>query len=557
VPRVINAVKIFLFAFICAAILLTAGRHTEAATDSSRAIAPPRPDIPYYIFADFQDVKKIAPRLQRSELLGLLDADSGMPLLEMIRNFSDGQISLMTTDDDLSFQMSWKCGEAELLDKIEKGTASGEEAAGIFGRAGAEFFSGITPPSGPSEPNYRLPQGHPYFTAYDGLLILGDSAESVTKSLVAVTHSGRRYNVKTQTSGDVTLLLSFGEKLTGEFLSNFDIVDNDYNEKTAGKRLDVEIGASPVRDGWDFDIATNANEFIAEGGFDRRSSSVDSLPFFRAGGGELVAMLDFTVDLGQKIGTKDGKTLLECVCEAMAPGSEGLGALRNIVYMLLAGTGNSAQSTEEDTDILLEALSSPNRFNAAVTADRENPLEYRAYAMMSSEIPGASLGIGRILANLIELYNEMSSGSSDFEMVDVDGWESVYTMRTPMEGLTGAPAHLTLAFGDSGILVGFIAPSLLSEKFSSGSELFRNVSAGETPEKIYLDMSAVRKLARVIAMSDLLSPRQRQSISQMMLPFIDIQEISAHSTAANHILINAKTSGLDSLERDYYREVLK
>jgi hypothetical protein len=536
-----SRVKPVLLSIVCAIFFLAGESSLLAAAESSKAIVPPSgPDAPY-LYVSLDDASQIAKRIARSELLRPEYWEYSYIIKEMLREFPAIGVSFLA--EDAGLQMAWDMNEdaKPALDRIAKGAASAAEASGVFGKLAStiETFEIVEP----EEDNlfYELRPLGLYFSSADGLLIFGETPESVKKSIAASGGGIRRFSPKKRIDSRNTVIIELNSEMSEEIVRSSAILDGGMRNslKTPIPRLKFEGGVTLKPDGWNLDFFTNAVRLIYNDYFKDRLSTKPAGSFLPAGGGKLVAAVDSTPDF---------RWMLDAGYNSML-----FSPIKDLFDEM--GFSLSEFINQEQEEEIAEVILSIDRVNLAVTEDQSGSAN--GYLLLSNKTEGAIGRAEEILSGAIDSYNETRSDDlKKFYRFPSKEWKTVYSLGPMNEG--DEPAGFTLAFRDDLVLAGFISPDLLSVPFSSESELYASIEKDDTAmEKIYLDMRAIRKMIGALLDKNAPSARHRSLLLSLLLPLIDSKEIGMRTFSDDRFQVNFKTGWPNFDDRELIQKLMK
>lgn len=520
-----------------AALLLFSGVSSALALpDSARAMAAFSEKDPTFFYVGLTDARQFAGSLGRSELVRLLvDRRPDYEFFQnFLRDFPARDFTLMLSDTGeygVTFQLAIAFGEGKraILDKVAARTAAASDIVELLG--GEAFLldvAGLYVPESEGE-FYEFTTFDLYFTSFENLLILGSHESAVERSVAACKNRFRRQKLDFKGKGDNALFARIGEEITSEI----------FGEASQGQ-VYFEGDVARVPGGWDVELHTNVVNALYGERFEEIAYEKKPGTFFRAGGGRLVAAVDSTPDIkrffGQLGPMADIGRGLE---EVMAMAAEKLGKNR----------------AEE----LREALTALDRLNLAMTTGEGGPSDLRAYAFLSSREEGVSERIGELLSELIEDYNDSPEVEERFERVGLPGWSRAYALPLPEDAPVFATgSHISLAFGPKGLFAGLMPDTSVGAEFESDSELYGEISNTRgVIEVLYLDMRALRKIAKAAMDSTGMRRQSRQMLAAMTIPLIDLREVGVQTHAVDHFSLKFRTGWLDFEERDFVWGLLR
>ena len=506
-----------------------------ALPDSARAMAAFSEKDPTFFYVGLADARQFAGSLGRSELVRLLV--DNRPDYEFFRSFlkdfpaKDFTLMLSDTGEHgVTFQLAIAFGEDKraILDKIAARTAAATDIVELLG--GEAFLLDVLDLYVPESEDefYEFTTFDLYFSSFENLLILGSHESAVERSIAAGKNRFRRQKLDFKGKDDNVLFVRVGEEMSSEI----------FGSETQG-HVYFEGDVARVPGGWDMELHTNAvNAFRGERYVDVAYEKNPGT-FFNAGGGRLVAAVDSTPDLKRLLGQRGPMAgISRGIDEMMAMAAEKLGKHR----------------AEE----LGEALTALDRLNLAMTTGEDGPSDLRAYAFLSSREDGESERLGKLVSELIDVYNDSPEAEGRFESIDLPGWSRAYELPLPEETpVFTNDSRLVLAFGPEGLFAGLMPDALVETKFGSDSELYGEISTAKNViEVVYLDMRALRKIAKLAVDSVGIRRQGRLMLATMMIPLIDVREIGMQTHAIDHFSLQFRTGWLDFEERDFVRGLL-
>jgi hypothetical protein len=228
----------------------------------------------------------------------------------------------------------------------------------------------------------------------------------------------------------------------------------------------------------------------------------------------------------------------------------------------ITGGGEEAVSklvSDELREQLAEGFSSADRLNLALSAGA-NPGDLRGYALLSSASGGKMKQVGEIISNAIDSYNDtLSDEAKKIKVVPADAWSFAFSTETISgTGLIKGPITLSAAFGDDRALVGVMSPSLLSEPFSSDSNLYSSlIGDGNVMETVYLDTRAIRKALGSLIEKGARSGQATSLVALLVVPLMDFRELGAQTFSPRHFRFTFRTGWLDFDDRDLIQSFMR
>ena len=524
-------------ALLGAVLLLFSGVSSALALpDSARAMAAFSEKDPTFFYVGLADARQFAGSMGRSELVRLLvDLRPDYEFFRsFLKDFPAKDFTLMLSDTGehgVTFQLAIAFGEDKraILDKIAARTAAASDIVELLG--GEAFLLDVLDLYVPESEDefYEFTTFDLYFSSFENLLILGSHESAVERSIAAGKNRFRRQKFDFKGKDDNVLFVRIGEEISSEI----------FGPETQG-HVYFEGDIARVPGGWDMELHTNVvNAFYGERYVDM---SYEKKPgtFFNAGGGLLVAAVDSTPDLKRLFGLRGPMADIgRGIDEMMAMAAEKLGKNR----------------AEE----LGNALMTLDRLNLAVTMGDGGPSDLRSYAFLSSREEGESERLGKLMSELIEVYNDSPEAEDRFESIDLPGWSRSYALSLPEEApVFTNDSRLVLAFGPEGLFAGLMPDALVETRFGSDSELYEKISNTEdVVEVVYLDMRALRKIAKLALDSAGIRRQGRQMLAAMTIPLIDMREIGLQTHAIDHFSLQFRTGWLDFEERDFVWSLLR
>jgi hypothetical protein len=194
-----------------------------------------------------------------------------------------------------------------------------------------------------------------------------------------------------------------------------------------------------------------------------------------------------------------------------------------------------------------EAAMSMGRFNfAMVEDDDESSAEgLRSYLALRSGDVDEVRSTGVKLARAIELYNgEMGEKPVKISQLQADGWDSAYAVEAKTDD---GEMTFTLGVGQDRVLGGIMPPSLLSEPFTTDSELYKSLSEENgLTEMIYVDASRLRRALRTSLQRGEDPGWLSEDFALPLIFFLtDFHEIGVRSYSPNRYKFTFRTGGQD------------
>lgn len=514
-----------------------AASGANAASRASYAISPLEGDDPAYFYADFQDAGEISRRLQKSQTLRFISAQAK----DMLKGIPASEISLLFSvsgDEEPSFQMAWKLGKGrgEFLKGIAAGSASTDELEEFFGKI-ANLITVRAPEEG--VPFYRLDPPGFYLSSDGELLVFANSIEGVKKSLRAAHNGYKRFSPKTKSGGRNLILCGLGKEYSSFFANEIAGILEFPAGALFPENIAVEMNVSPRPGGWELDIFTDAVRPLYGDGFFERGVRKPAGPFFKAGGGRLVAAVDGIVNAD----LVDGYDYIQLLS----------------YYAGVKGEWDSRflrQFAGDASEYVRSAMSSDGRLNFAITAAPDGKLA--GYAAVLEGAPDWKR-VGDALSKALAAGGtsaDETAGTADVKEIPNDDWNHVFSIET-REIESGSPVSVTAAFGDDRAFLGFMPPGGLEEPFDVNSELYESLTKNESAlEIVYVDMKFLRRISAARQKSDPSANYGSKFTAMTMIPFLDIREAGAQTLSPEHFKFIFKTGWLDFEEREYVDTIM-
>lgn len=526
--------KLMLVCALCASVFSWFQSPAAASPANGALSALPGGDRTFF-YLNFTEADKIVSRLGKSEFIRWAAGEN------LFVNTHVKELALLAFDEaeplsklHLQAAMRFDDEHRDVLKKIEKKTAHGEDVANLIAPGLKKRFLRVTEP----HPNYQdsfyyVESLGFYISAQDDLLIFGSTPEILKKSLSAASGHSRRFTRKAKAEGRNNVLFQMGEEVT-EQISRilFGPFEENEGDESRPKRFSMEGNVGLFPGGWDLDISSNALPlFFGKTYMDRMFAKSEG-SFYAAGGGQVLAMVDTTP------------------------------AMKYVLAQVNEICGNISGSDFLSLPVTRD-LQEIDRVNAAVTNDPENPKDIRAYVYLSSRKEGVTRRVGEALAGALEASgNWMAKGNElgiRAEKIEAGDGKRAFALDLPDKFTRFFPSNrLSVVIEDGGVLCAWMPLSLLSVPFEKRSKAYDGLmKKNDLAEKCFFDARAIRKAVGALSENGGLSPKAAGILKHFFIPFMDIRETTVEVSSPERVRFGFRTGWFDLEERDTLRRLMK